>query len=368
MKSDYKFRMLAVSAGRLRWPPAAAAAVAGGSGSRAAVPAAAAARGTPGRPGVFQPSSNFDAMCVSAARGHGRPPGHGHRPEQLAALLDQRATTSGTAKSWIAIPRCTPPQTIFRCSRPPPPRLQASPRTSSTSPTTPTCGRRFRRAESRQAMAPSSRSSPAHRRAGSSSPITEPGLAAAGQLSRGDEILQVDGADAVNGGTQAIVDTLNAGLFPGHDGRDPHLRRAECRGRPAHGDADVGHAHACAGAHRHHVQHASGPVGYIQFNDHIATAEAALRRDQRSCDNAERHRSHPRPALQRRRLSRSRERARIHDRQHHADRRPHVRADRVQRQVSEPQSGHRRDPHADAVPHHVAGFLRHGPRTRRCRR
>ena len=32
--------------------------------------------------------------------------------------------------------------------------------------------------------------------------------------SRGDKILQVDGEDAVNGNTQAVVDALNAGLFP----------------------------------------------------------------------------------------------------------------------------------------------------------
>jgi hypothetical protein len=43
---------------------------------------------------------------------------------------------------------------------------------------------------------------------------TEAGSPAATQLARGDEILQVDGVDAVSGNTQAIVDTLNAGLFP----------------------------------------------------------------------------------------------------------------------------------------------------------
>src|SRR5262245_56329546 len=44
--------------------------------------------------------------------------------------------------------------------------------------------------------------------------FTDPNTPAASQLARGDEILQVDAADAVNGNTQAIVDVLNAGLFP----------------------------------------------------------------------------------------------------------------------------------------------------------
>ena len=44
--------------------------------------------------------------------------------------------------------------------------------------------------------------------------FVEDGEPAFGELQRGDEILQVDGADAVNGNTQADVDKLNGGLFP----------------------------------------------------------------------------------------------------------------------------------------------------------
>src|SRR5690606_19792998 len=35
-----------------------------------------------------------------------------------------------------------------------------------------------------------------------------------GELQRGDEVLMVDGNDAVSGSTTAIVNALNAGLFP----------------------------------------------------------------------------------------------------------------------------------------------------------
>ncbi len=99
---------------------------------------------------------------------------------------------------------------------------------------------------------------------------------AAAQLARGDEIQQVDGVDAINGNTQAIVDTLNAGLFP-----------------DATGQSHTFVVRSSAGATRtvtmssQTITHTpvpivttfpsqSGPVGYIQFNDHIATAETPL--------------------------------------------------------------------------------------------
>src|SRR6185295_18552905 len=44
--------------------------------------------------------------------------------------------------------------------------------------------------------------------------FTDPGTPASANLSRGDEVLFVDGVDAVNDNTQAGVDTLNTGQFP----------------------------------------------------------------------------------------------------------------------------------------------------------
>jgi carboxyl-terminal processing protease len=97
-----------------------------------------------------------------------------------------------------------------------------------------------------------------------------------GVLQRGDEVLLVDGSDAVNGGTSAIVDALNAGLFPadinethtfrvrGNDGitRDVTLVSEEITSDPV--------------PVVDRFPTASGDVGYVLFNDHIATAEAAL--------------------------------------------------------------------------------------------
>lgn len=97
-----------------------------------------------------------------------------------------------------------------------------------------------------------------------------------GILQRGDEVLQVDGSDAVNGNTQAVVDALNAGLFPDALNESHTFVVRDIAGMqrtvtlsseeifndpvPMHAVFDT----------------ASGDVGYILFNDHSQPAEAAL--------------------------------------------------------------------------------------------
>lgn len=115
---------------------------------------------------------------------------------------------------------------------------------------------------------------------------TETGTPAASQLQRGDEILQVDGADAVNGSTQAIVDTLNAGLFPDNAG--------ESHSFMVRSTAGATRTVSMTSANITHLpvpivttfNTTSGPVGYIQFNDHIATAETPLKNAISLLDNA----------------------------------------------------------------------------------
>ena len=179
--------------------------------------------------------------------------------------------------------------------------------------------------------------------------FTETGTPAVNQLARGDEILQVDGVDAVNGGTQSDVNTLNAGLFPSAVGQTHSFL--------VRGTNGLNRTVTLTSTTITHVpvpitttfSTASGSVGYIQFNDHIATAETPLMNAIIAARQCQRHRPHSRPALQRRRLPGSRQRALVHDRQHHTDGRPNVREDRLQRQESEPQSGHRANADADAV-------------------
>ena len=115
---------------------------------------------------------------------------------------------------------------------------------------------------------------------------TESGSPAASQLQRGDEILQVDGVDAVNGSSQANVDTLNAGLFPDNAG--------EAHSFMVRSTAGATRTVSITSANITHVpvpivttfNTASGQVGYIQFNDHIATAETPLRNAIALLDNA----------------------------------------------------------------------------------
>jgi carboxyl-terminal processing protease len=105
--------------------------------------------------------------------------------------------------------------------------------------------------------------------------FTEAGSPAATRLARGDEILQVDGVDAVNGNTQANVDVLNAGLFPDAIG-ESHIFVVR-------NTAGVTRTVNISSATITHVPvpivttFEQGQVGYIQFNDHIATAETPLR-------------------------------------------------------------------------------------------
>ena len=94
---------------------------------------------------------------------------------------------------------------------------------------------------------------------------------------RGTRILEIDGADLVNGGTQADVDTLNAGLFPAAEGESHEFvvqdlgadgpRRVTLRTTEVASDP-VQHVQA--------LDTDQGPVGYMLFNDFIATAEREL--------------------------------------------------------------------------------------------
>ncbi len=96
------------------------------------------------------------------------------------------------------------------------------------------------------------------------------------ELARGAEVLFIDGVSVVNDDTQSGVDTLNAGLFPADVGevhtftvrdlngttRDITMTSAEVTSVPVHNVKTVASN--------------MGLVGYLAFNDHIATAETHL--------------------------------------------------------------------------------------------
>jgi len=104
-------------------------------------------------------------------------------------------------------------------------------------------------------------------------PATNPAV----NLQRGARILEVDGRDAVNGGTQADVDVLNAGLFPSNAG-ETHDFLIE--------DPETGVVRSITMSAQETITDpvqnvkvidtANGPVGYLTFNTHIDTAEDEL--------------------------------------------------------------------------------------------
>lgn len=103
-----------------------------------------------------------------------------------------------------------------------------------------------------------------------------PAAAASVNLSRGVEVLLADGVDVVNADTQAAVDTLNAAFFPDTAGRAHTFRIRELSGAIrdvtmtpvaiTHDPVPVTSV----------IDPTGVPVGYLLFNDHIATAESAL--------------------------------------------------------------------------------------------
>jgi len=107
---------------------------------------------------------------------------------------------------------------------------------------------------------------------------TQPGSpATTASLSRGAQVLTVDGVDLVNASDSASVATLNAGLFPAAAGSTHSfsiLDLGAASGRPV--------TMTSANVTETPVQNvgtipsSTGTVGYMLFNDHIATAEAEL--------------------------------------------------------------------------------------------
>jgi hypothetical protein len=107
--------------------------------------------------------------------------------------------------------------------------------------------------------------------------FVEPGTPAGNAgVTRGMEVLTVNGVDFVNDNTQAGVNTLNAGFFPTSTGQTFTFGF-----RPLGGgsvdipltSADIVHTPVLV---TKTIQQGAANVGYILFNDHIATSEAAL--------------------------------------------------------------------------------------------
>ncbi|HKS57309.1 MAG TPA: S41 family peptidase, partial [Steroidobacteraceae bacterium] len=106
----------------------------------------------------------------------------------------------------------------------------------------------------------------------------EPGTPATGaaNLSRGMDVLLADGVDVATANTQAEIDTLNEAFFPTATGVN-HTFRVQPIGSAARDvtmtTADITHSPVLVSKT---IDQGGQKVGYILFNDHIATSEAAL--------------------------------------------------------------------------------------------
>ena len=107
--------------------------------------------------------------------------------------------------------------------------------------------------------------------------FTEPGTqAAVGNVTRGDEIITVDGVDFVDSNDPNDVNVLNNALFPASSASTHTFTFRTL------GGATRTVTMSPANITRTPVQNvkvlttATGKVGYLQFNDHIATSEAQL--------------------------------------------------------------------------------------------
>jgi carboxyl-terminal processing protease len=95
-------------------------------------------------------------------------------------------------------------------------------------------------------------------------------------LSRGVEVLTVDGVDLVNNNTTNGVATINAGLFPSAAGQTHTLGVKELNGTTRNVTLQAAVVTSSPVPTAKVIPTAVGPVGYILFNDHIATSEVAL--------------------------------------------------------------------------------------------
>ena len=99
----------------------------------------------------------------------------------------------------------------------------------------------------------------------------------AANLARGADVLTVDGVDLVNINTDAGINTLNAGLFPAKAG-ESHTFTIRDAGSSSTRTVSLQSADVTETPVQnvHTLATGIGQVGYLLFNDHIATAEGAL--------------------------------------------------------------------------------------------
>lgn len=106
---------------------------------------------------------------------------------------------------------------------------------------------------------------------------TEPGSPAiTAGLSRGVEVLTADGVSVASGTSSAQIATLNAAFFPDDTGQSHTFQIRELTGTTRTVTMSSADVTSTPVQNVAVIQTGTGPVGYILFNDHIATSEPQL--------------------------------------------------------------------------------------------
>ncbi|MFC5460326.1 S41 family peptidase [Massilia niabensis] len=99
--------------------------------------------------------------------------------------------------------------------------------------------------------------------------------AALAGLRRGDQLVRVDGVDFINATDRALVDTINAGLFPDTPG-EVHSFTVRRNGIEYPATMQAADVQALSVKITKTIDTATGKTGYISFDNHNAVAERQL--------------------------------------------------------------------------------------------
>jgi carboxyl-terminal processing protease len=105
---------------------------------------------------------------------------------------------------------------------------------------------------------------------------SSPATSDSANLARGAQVLAVDGVDMVNASDTASVNTLNAGLFPSAAGASHTFSILDLGASTPRTITMVSANVTSTPVQNVETIRAAGRVGYMLFNDHIATAESLL--------------------------------------------------------------------------------------------
>jgi carboxyl-terminal processing protease len=103
-----------------------------------------------------------------------------------------------------------------------------------------------------------------------------PATALGANLMRGEAIETVDNVSLINASTQADVDILNAGLFPAAAGQSHSFGVRDLAGNTRTITLVSADVISTPVQNTRTITTGSGRVGYMLFNDHLATSEAGL--------------------------------------------------------------------------------------------